>query len=210
MDPEQLADVIGANVRRLRAERGLSLDGLAAAADLSKGTVVAIEQQRSNPSVATLCALSEALQVGLMTLLEPDAGPLVRHRTPSEAIELWSTATGSSARLLLGTDPPNAVEVWSWTMAPGDEFDGSAHPRGTVETLHVTSGRIGITVGTRSLVAAAGDAVAFEGHVGHRYVGVGDELATFSMWITVGDPGTLPPMTHVGADQVAGDEAAAV
>lgn len=202
MDPDVLADVIGANVRRLRGERGLSLDALAAAADLSKGTVVAIEQHRSNPSVATLCGLAEALQVGLMTLLEPDAGPLVRHRTPSEAIELWATDTGSSARLLLGTDPPNAVELWTWTIAPGDSFEGSAHPRGTLETLHVTTGRLEVTVDTRSLVVATGDAVAFEGHVPHGYACLGDDPASFGMWITVGDPGTLAPMTVVGADEV--------
>ena len=198
MDVEQLSDAIGLNVRRHRAALGLSQDGLAEASGLSKGTVVAIEQQRANPSVATLCALSEALGVGLASLLERPAGPLVKVRQEADAVELWRTPAGSHARLLLGTDPPASVELWRWKLQPGDAFDGEAHPHGTVETLLVEAGTVALRVGTTSVEVGAGDACTFEAHEPHTYAAVGDGSARFTMWIRVGDPGQLPPATSLG------------
>lgn len=198
MDVAQLSGVIGGNVQRLRATRGFSQDGLAEAAGLSKGTVVAIEQHRGNPSVATLCALSEALGVGLATLLEPPAGPLLKRRGAGEAVELWRTDAGSHASLQLGTDAPSAVELWRWTIVPGDAFDGGAHPRGTVETLLVDGGRLRVEVGGRAVDVGLGDAVAFEAHEPHRYECLGDQPVGFTMWIAVGDAGPMPPPSTVG------------
>ncbi len=199
MDSTGLAAVIGDNVRALRDARGLSQDALAEVADLSKGTVVAIEAQRSNPSVATLCALAEALGVGLSGLLEPPSGPMVKVRRADEAITLWTTDAGSRADLLLGTDPPNAIEVWEWHIEPGDGFDGTAHPRDTLECLRVLEGTLDVTVGDHHMVGAPGDTIAFEAHEPHRYAARGDAAARFTMWITVGDVGRLPNVAAMGS-----------
>lgn len=199
MDASDLAAVIGDNVRRLRDQHGMSQDGLADLADLSKGTVVAIEQQRSNPSVATLCALAEALDVGLSGLLEAPAGPLVKVRRADEAITLWTTEAGSRADLLLGTDPPGAIEVWEWWIQPGDVFRGTAHPRDTVECMRVEEGRLDVTVGDQHVIGAPGDTILFEAHEPHRYAASGDTPVRFTMWITVGDVGRLPSVTAMGS-----------
>lgn len=198
MDIDELTDVIGDNTRRFRQALGWSQDALASAAGLSKGTIVAIEQHRSNPSVGTLCALSETLGVGLATLLERPGGPLVKHRTPADAVQLWRTDAGSHAALLIGTDPPAGVELWRWTLAPGDEFAGGAHPRGTKETISVEDGALSVTVGGREAAMGVGDVLVFEAHEPHRYANTSAEPATFTMWIIIGDEGEmpLPPIDH--------------
>lgn len=196
MNVEELADAIGANVLRLRQAQGLSQDALAAACGLSKGTIVAIEQQRSNPSVATLCALAETLSVGLATLLERPTGPLLKQRRVADGVQLWTTPAGSHASLLIGTDPPTGVELWDWTMAPGDSFGGEAHPRGTKETIRVHDGALLVTVGSRDTIVGAGEVLVFEAHEPHRYACDGDTPARFSMWIVVGDEGAMPPPFH--------------
>jgi transcriptional regulator with XRE-family HTH domain len=198
VDVEQLSDAIGANVRRYRAALGLSQDALADAADLSKGTVVAIEQQRANPSVATLCSLAEALGVGLQSLLERPTGPLVKVRRAQEAVELWQTDAGSRAVLLLGTDPPGSVELWRWELQPGDAFDGTAHPHGTIESLLVESGGLHVDVAGVAAELGPGDSVSFEAHVAHGYATTSDGPASFTMWIRVGDR-DLSPATSIGA-----------
>ncbi len=192
MDVEELADAIGENVRRYRQALGWSQDALAQACGLSKGTIVAIEQQRSNPSVATLCALSESLGVGLQTLLERPSGPMMKVRHPADAVVLWSTPAGSRSTLLMGTDPPAAVEVWSWTIAPGEAFEGSAHPRGTTETIHVHEGTVEVTVAGRSCTLEPGDVMVFEAHEPHGYACAGEQPAAFAMWLVIGDEGELP------------------
>ncbi len=207
MDVEELADAIGENVRRFRQALGWSQDSLAQACGLSKGTIVAIEQQRSNPSVATLCALSESLGVGLQTLLERPSGPFIKHRRPEDAVVLWSTPAGSRSALLMGTDPPMGVELWGWVMAPGDRFDGSAHPRGTKETIRLHAGTLEVTVGGRHCPMEAGDVLVFEAHQAHSYGNPGTTPAEFSMWLIVGDEGEMPPpFTHAAPQEVqAGD-----
>lgn len=197
MDVEELADAIGANVLRFRRALGWSQEALGAAAGLSKGTIVAIEQQRSNPSVATLCALSETLGVGLATLLERQTQPFVKQRRADDAVVLWTTPAGSRSSLLLGTDPPMGVELWDWVLAPGDAWDGTAHPRGTKETIRVHQGQLSLTVGGRTHQMAPGDVLVFEAHEPHCYANPGAEDVAFSMWIIVGDEGEMPaPFRH--------------
>lgn len=193
MEVEELADAIGANVLRLRRALGWSQDHLAGASGLSKGTIVAIEQQRSNPSVATLCALSETLGVGLSTLLERQTQALVKQRRAEDAVVLWTTPAGSRAALLLGTDPPMGVELWDWELAAGDAFGGAAHPRGTKETIRLHDGALAITTDGRTHEMTPGDVLVFEAHQPHRYANPGTTTARFSMWIIIGDEGEMPP-----------------
>ena len=67
------ADITGALARTmqsLRTERGWSLDQLAARSGVSKGVLVALEQGRSNPNLATLAKVADAFGVPLTRLVE--------------------------------------------------------------------------------------------------------------------------------------------
>lgn len=191
---DAVAAAVGRNVRALRQQRGMTIDTLAAAAGVSRGTVIGVETARGNPSIATLCNLAAALRVGVASLVEGDTGPRVVVRRGYEAAELWRSAAGSSAVFRIGTDPPDVVELWDWTLAPGDAFDGEAHPTGTVEVLSVRSGRLALRVGLADHDLDEGDTVMFEAHVPHRYAGAGDEPARFVMVVLQpGDAGLVPP-----------------
>ena len=88
--------------------------------------------------------------------VQPGGGPAGRGRlrwstaTPhrgsssgrAERRPLWTSPAGSSAVFRIGTDPPDVVELWDWTLQPGDAFDGEAHPIGTVEVLSVLAGKL--------------------------------------------------------------------
>src|SRR5215208_4054815 len=60
-------------LKRLRAEKGLSQARLAARAGLDPSTVNQIERGARDPSPATLHKLADALEVGLVELLEDEA-----------------------------------------------------------------------------------------------------------------------------------------
>ena len=59
---------IGQALRRLRREQGLTVTELAAISDLSSGMISRIENGQVSPSLTTLDALAEGLQVPLMAL----------------------------------------------------------------------------------------------------------------------------------------------
>jgi transcriptional regulator with XRE-family HTH domain len=196
-DPEILAEAIGRNVRRLRRRLDLTLDLLAERAGLSKGTVIGVEQARANPSIATLSRLADALGVGVATLIEVGDTPRVRIKRRTETPALWSGDSGSQALFLMGTDPPDVVELWDWRLVGGDAFDGEAHPDGTIEMLTVLEGLLVVTVGTREQTVEAGDTILFDAVVPHRYANPGDRPNRFIMSVIQAADSTMVPPDRI-------------
>jgi DNA-binding XRE family transcriptional regulator len=56
---------LGAAIRQLREERGITQEGLAHSAHVTTGTLSAIERGRSNPTWATVTAIAKALDVSM-------------------------------------------------------------------------------------------------------------------------------------------------
>lgn len=183
-----LALAIGVRVRRERQAHRWTLDQLAKAAGVSRRMVVNVEQGAANPSVGILLRISDALGVGLPALVEPPQTrkPLnvTRH---GDGAGLWSSESGGRGVLAAGTDPPDVVELWDWTLAPGDHHMSEAHTPGTKELLQVQEGTIMIHVPDQSVTLDAGDAVAFPGDVAHSYANPGTQPARFSL--AVFEPG---------------------
>jgi quercetin dioxygenase-like cupin family protein len=101
----------------------------------------------------------------------------------------------------IGTDPPDVVELWDWTLQPGDAFDGEAHPMGTQEVLSVLSGRLGLRVGSTTQSMGTGDTVMFQAHAPHRYTGEGTAAVRFVMVVLQpGDAGLVPPTSIAEAE----------
>ena len=146
-DPEQLAADLGRNVRRLRLRRNMTLEALAERAAVAKGTVIAVEQARANPNIATLCRLADALGVGVDSLIEASGGPRVRVKRADATPALWSSEEGGRGLFLMGTDPPDVVELWDWSLSAGEHFDGAPHPVGSFEMLSVLEGKLAVTAG---------------------------------------------------------------
>lgn len=200
-DPDVLAAAIGRNVRRLRRRRDLTLDLLAERAGVSKGTVIGVEQARANPSIATLCRIADALGVGVATLIDPGEDPQVRIKRGPDTPALWTSDAGSRALFLMGTDPPDIVELWDWHLAPGDSFDGGAHPEGTVEVLHVLDGVLAVRVGDERHDIAVGDTILFDAVLAHSYGNPGDQPNRFVMSVVQpGDAYLVPPEDIEPAD----------
>src|SRR5215475_9442797 len=92
------------NLRRLRTDRGWSLDQLAARSGVSKGMLVHLEAARTNPSLSTLCKLAETLGISLAGLIELHDQPKVQVLGPGTRVRLWSGDEGSWGDLLVGSD----------------------------------------------------------------------------------------------------------
>ncbi|MHC5557757.1 helix-turn-helix domain-containing protein [Kocuria sp. U4B] len=182
-----LAAAIGARVKQERQSRHWTLDRLAEAAGVSRRMVVNVEQGATNPSVGTLLRISDALGVGLPALVEPPQPKPVKVTRRGEGAALWSSDSGGRGILVAGTEPPDVVELWDWTLGPGDRHGSEAHTPGTKELLQVQQGTITVQVAEQSIVLEAGDAVSFPGDVVHAYANPGTGTARFSL--TVYEPG---------------------
>ena len=183
----ELASAIGARVKQERQSRRWTLDRLAETAGVSRRMVVNVEQGATNPSVGTLLRISDALGVGLPSLVEQPQPRPVKVTRAGEGATLWSGAAGGRAVLVAGTEPPDVVELWDWTLGAGDLHASEAHSRGTRELVHVHTGTLTVTVEGHAVVLAVGDAVTFPGDVEHSYANAEAEPVRFSL--AVFEPG---------------------
>jgi transcriptional regulator with XRE-family HTH domain len=176
---ERVAGQIASRVRAERARRRWTLDELAARSTVSRRLLVQIEHAEANPSLATLLKLAAALGVTLTELIseEPEARP-VAVASGHDAMTLWSTPAGSSARLLVSHGP---LELWSWTLAPGDRRASEPHRPGSLELLTVQTGTVALDVGDHHVELPTGDSAWFDATRPHAYTNPGAAAVTFTL-----------------------------
>lgn len=166
--------------------------------------LVNVEHGAANPSVGTLLKLSDALGVGLPSLVEsaqPKAVKITRH---GEGSLLWTGDAGGRGVLLVGTESPDVLELWEWTLGPGERHSSEAHAPGTKELLQVQEGAVALVVGEQTATLDAGDAIAFPGNVEHSYANVGSDLARFSLAVFEPSVGSTVPRAESNAGAAAG------
>lgn len=182
-----LSLAIGARVKQERQNRGWTLDQLAEAAGVSRRMIVNVEQGAANPSVGTLLRISDALGVGLPALVEAPRPKPVKVVRSGEGATLWSSKEGGRGILVAGTESPDVVELWDWTLGPGDSHGSEAHAAGTKELLQVQLGTLTVNVAGQVVTLDVGDSLTFPGDVAHSYANLGPEPARFSL--AVFEPG---------------------
>jgi transcriptional regulator with XRE-family HTH domain len=153
-------------VRRLRSARSWTLTELAARSGISRRLIVQIEQEQANPSIGTLLRLADAFEVALSELLPEPSTATIGMRPAAEELRLWSGPRGGAGRLLINRGP---LELWSWTLRPGESLESEAHHAGCVELLTVTAGTLQLDVGSESLTLTSGDSAWFEATDAHAY-----------------------------------------
>ncbi|MER8402473.1 XRE family transcriptional regulator [Mesorhizobium sp. M1348] len=178
---QELGQAIAIRIQDLRRDQNLTLDRLAKLTGLSKGTVVALEQGKANPSIGILCRLAAAFSLSVADLLnEASLAPdLPIERSVSRT--LWTSAKGSRAQLHTSTSGRTMFELWSWVLMPGDVFAADAHSPDTRELLSVTQGAVTVTVGSHEIILNAGESARLVTDQSHSYAAASDVPAHFSM-----------------------------
>lgn len=176
-----LSAVVGERVRTGRTAHGWTLDAMAERSGVSRRMVVNVEQGATNASIATLLRLSTALGVSLASLVDVSPQSAMSVRRSNEHQVFWHGEQGGKGLLVSSTDPPNVVELWDWSLGPGDTYVSEAHSSGTQELLHVLSGSVSMTVGDEAVELGAGDALWFSGDLPHTYANRKSRTTRFSL-----------------------------
>jgi transcriptional regulator with XRE-family HTH domain len=174
---------IAANVRRLRADRGLSAAGLARASGVSRATLAEVEAGRANPTVETLYGLATVLGVTLADLLVASAAPAVEVVRAAEGPRV--AGGGLEARLLRQSTTERArVEVYELRVLPDRPRHADPHKAGVHEQLLVHAGRLRCGPESDPVELAPGDFVAFDAAVAHVYEALGGAPVTATLVMT--------------------------
>jgi transcriptional regulator with XRE-family HTH domain len=164
-----LAPIVGANLRRLRGQRNLSLERLAQASGVSRAMLGQIELHQSTPTINVLWKIARALNVPFAALMSRPAESQTKVMPAAQAKVLRSGDGTFSSRALFPFDEPHAAEFYELRLAAHSTEEAEPHPPGTVENLVVTSGSLEMRVGADVHVLAPGDAIRFDADVPHHY-----------------------------------------
>ncbi|MER8757985.1 cupin domain-containing protein [Mesorhizobium sp. M0976] len=179
---QELGQAIAIRIQDLRREQKLTLDRLAKLTGLSKGTVVALDQGKANPSIGILCRLAAAFSLSVADLLNDEPSTAPDHPIErSISRTLWTSSKGSRAQLHTSTSGRTMFELWSWVLMPGDVFAADAHSPDTRELLSVTQGAVTVTVGSHEIILNAGESARLVTDQPHSYAAASDVPAHFSM-----------------------------
>ena len=168
-EDEAFLPAVGANLRRLRTRRGLSLERLARQSGVSRAMLSQVELGHSAPTINVLWKIARALGVTFSALvsLTPEAKPSLLRE--SAAKRLASQDGSFISRALFPFDKPRRVEFYELRLKPHALEEAEPHPPGTAENIVVSSGAVTITVGTAVHELSQGDAILFVADVAHAY-----------------------------------------
>jgi transcriptional regulator with XRE-family HTH domain len=179
-----IAPAVGTNLRRMRSDRGLSLERLAAVSGVSRAMLCQIELGQSAPTINILWKIARALNVPFSALLtDPTAGRTTL--LPAARAKVLASADGSfSSRALFPFGAPRTVEFYELRLRPHSREVAEPHPPGTVENLVVSRGALQMTVGESRHELGPGDAIQFEADGPHEYRNPGDDEAVIYLVMT--------------------------
>lgn len=185
--PAEISDVVADNVKRHRAERGLSLSDLAGRSGVSRAMIHQIERRQSAPTINVVWKLATALDLPFAALLERPHAPSAHVLKADRSWSLRSDDGRFVSRALFPLDGPRSAELYELTLFPGAREVAEPHAAGTRENLVVSSGQIVVTVEDARHELSSGDAIVFGADVAHSYLNEAEEEARAFLVMTYAD-----------------------
>jgi transcriptional regulator with XRE-family HTH domain len=149
---EMASDHIRARLRALREQRGLSLEAVAAAADMAPSTLSRLETGKRRLAIDHLGPLARALETSVDALLAPEPPPDPRVRRRSRMVN--GTRVVPLSRT--GGSGPRAYHL---TLPERETPELRTHEGH--DWLYVLSGRLRLVLGDEDLVLEPGEAAEF-------------------------------------------------
>ena len=168
-----LAPVVGKNLKRLRTERGLSLERLAQSSGVSRAMLGQVELGQSAPTINVLWKMARALDVPFSALITSNQTSGAKVLRSEAAKRLMSSDGSFQSRALFPFDEPRRVEFYELKLSAKGVEKAEAHAPGTTENLVVAKGAVEIVVGADTHKLEAGDAILFEADQPHVYRNAG-------------------------------------
>ncbi|HET6339709.1 MAG TPA: XRE family transcriptional regulator [Polyangiales bacterium] len=164
-----LVPILGANLRRLRVKRGLSLERLSKLSGVSRAMLSQVELAYSAPTINVIWRIASALGVPFGALLTTQEVHTTQVLRKSHAKTLTSHDGAFSSRALFPPNVPRRSEFYELRLRPHGVEHATAHAPGTTENLVVTQGKLAIHVAGDYAQLDTGDAILFNADVPHTY-----------------------------------------
>jgi transcriptional regulator with XRE-family HTH domain len=179
---ESCRPLVGAQIRRLRIDRGMTLAEVANSTGLNVGYLSQVETDKASPSLETLASIAGALEVPLTWFFADSSfPPLVVRGKDRKSRDSF----GASVELVDG-GIPRSLRIIEASLTHGGKTTLHSHPG---EEHHVVlSGRVRLAQGNFSVELGPGDYLVWDATLPHTAEQIGDDPAR----VLIVTPGANP------------------
>lgn len=161
-------DHVGARLRRLRAQRRMSLTDVATSTGISKSTMSRLETGQRRPTLELLLALSHTYRVPLDDLVAaPEEGDPRLLLKPGHV---------KGRTVIPLTRQPGGMQAWKIIVPISNNIPEPRTHDGH-EWIYVLSGQLHVVLGDQDLLLNPGDVASFDTTVPHWFGSTGDRPA---------------------------------
>lgn len=195
---------VGARLRTMREERGLSIRALARASGISANALSVIERGKSSPSVSTLYKITDALGVPITSLfrVEPERKSVVFRKADERtrvAFQrgLWEDLGGER---FAGGVEPFALTLESGTSSGPYPIMHSGH-----EFVLCLRGQLEYQVENELYLLEPGDTLLFTSNLKHRWRNPGNTVTNAVFVLSGFKEGESPSEHHLLSGQASSE-----
>ena len=157
-----LSGQLGATVQRLRKAYNLSLSELSLQSGVAKSIISQIERNETNPTLATIWRLAQALDVSIERVLASAADEPFLEKTSKADTPILVSDDGCCRLAIIGwIKTVEWLQVYDFSAEPGGALESEAHQRGSVESLSLSEGELTVEVGGAVETVKAGETLRY-------------------------------------------------
>jgi transcriptional regulator with XRE-family HTH domain len=157
---------VGPRLKRVRAQRGITLTELSAATGISKSTLSRLESGQRRPSLELLLPIAQAHQIPLDELVgAPEVGdPRVRF-----------TPRNRNGRIVVPlTRQPGGIQAWK-AIIPPEQNEPELRTHEGHEWLYVLSGQLRLILADHDITMGPGEVAEFDTRLPHWFGPAGNQ-----------------------------------
>jgi len=173
---------LGKTVQRLRKAYNLSLSELSEQSGVAKSIISQIERNETNPTLATIWRLSQALDVSIERVLRTSDDEPFLEKTSRGDTPILVSEDGKCRLAIIGwIKTVDWVQWYDFSADPGGVLESEGHQRGSVESLSVSIGELEVEVGGAIERARAGETLRYRCDRAHTIRNVSQASASATM-----------------------------
>lgn len=173
--PEAINENLGKRVKKLRGDRGWSLEELANVSGVSRSMLSEIEREKANPTLTVTFRIARAFGLTLQELIESAEATASKIQVirASDRAQVYRSDKHHEIRTLSPLNLEKDVEFYEVSLKPGGALCSQPHFEGTREFLTVEEGAVRIESGTDVEDLTKGDSGTYRADVPHAIVNTG-------------------------------------
>jgi transcriptional regulator with XRE-family HTH domain len=175
---DSINENLGRRVKKLRGDRGWSLEELANVSGVSKSMLSEIEREKANPTLSVTFRIARAFGLNLQELIETsESASTIQVIRSTERSQVYRSDKQCEIRTLSPLNLEKEIEFYQVTLKPKGELRSQPHYEGTREFLAVEHGSICIESGQDRVELENNDSATYRADLSHAIVNTGSQPA---------------------------------